>query len=86
MLYFDLGRRFDAVVCLFSSIGYMRTAALGVLVMAIGCLLFIPASSSAMFAVFLFALFVLAAGITTVQPLPSRRQAGPAVRRRRGAA
>jgi ubiquinone/menaquinone biosynthesis C-methylase UbiE len=25
MLDFDLGRRFDAVVCLFSSIGYMRT-------------------------------------------------------------
>ncbi|MFM1885332.1 MAG: hypothetical protein RL026_489 [Pseudomonadota bacterium] len=47
--------------------GYMRTAALGVAVMAAGCLLFIPASSSATFAVFLFALFVLAAGITTVQ-------------------
>lgn len=27
MLDFDLGRRFDAVVCLFSSIGYMRTVA-----------------------------------------------------------
>jgi MFS transporter, FHS family, L-fucose permease len=47
--------------------GYMRTAALGVAVMATGCLLFIPASGSATFAVFLFALFVLAAGITTVQ-------------------
>ena len=25
MRYFDLGRRFDAVTCLFSAIGYMRT-------------------------------------------------------------
>jgi MFS transporter, FHS family, L-fucose permease len=47
--------------------GYMRTAALGVLTMAVGCLLFIPASKSGTFGVFLFALFVLAAGITTVQ-------------------
>ncbi|MEY4640187.1 MAG: hypothetical protein RLZZ227_181 [Pseudomonadota bacterium] len=47
--------------------GYMRSAALGVATMAGGCLLFIPASASGMFAVFLFALFVLAAGITTVQ-------------------
>ncbi|MGV3593482.1 MAG: sugar MFS transporter [Gammaproteobacteria bacterium] len=57
-------------------VGYMRTAALGVATMALGCLLFIPASSSGTFAVFLFALFVLAAGITTVQvvanPLISR--------------
>jgi MFS transporter, FHS family, L-fucose permease len=48
-------------------IGYMRTAALGVATMAVGCLLFIPASNSGTFAVFLGALFVLAAGITTVQ-------------------
>jgi FHS family L-fucose permease-like MFS transporter len=47
--------------------GYLRTAALGVLTMAIGCLLFIPASRSGLFAVFLGALFVLAAGITIVQ-------------------
>ncbi len=47
--------------------GYMRTAAVGVATMALGCLLFIPASASGMFAVFLMALFVLAAGITTVQ-------------------
>lgn len=57
-------------------VGYMRTAALGVATMALGCLLFIPASTSATFGVFLFALFVLAAGITTVQvvanPLISR--------------
>jgi FHS family L-fucose permease-like MFS transporter len=48
-------------------VGYMRTAALGVATMAVGCLLFIPASASGTFAVFLGALFVLAAGITTVQ-------------------
>lgn len=47
--------------------GYMRTAAIGLLTMTAGCLLFIPASSSGMFGVFLLALFVLAAGITTVQ-------------------
>ena len=48
-------------------IGYLRTAALGVLIMALGCLLFIPAARIGVFAVFLGALFVLAAGITTVQ-------------------
>ena len=48
-------------------IGYLRTAALGVLIMAAGCLLFIPAAQIGVFAVFLGALFVLAAGITTVQ-------------------
>lgn len=47
--------------------GYMRTAAIGLLTMTGGCLLFIPASSSGAFWVFLLALFVLAAGITTVQ-------------------
>jgi FHS family L-fucose permease-like MFS transporter len=48
-------------------IGYMRTAVVGVLTMAAGCLLFVPAAASATFVVFLFALFILAAGITTVQ-------------------
>jgi FHS family L-fucose permease-like MFS transporter len=47
--------------------GYMRTAVIGLLAMTAGCLLFIPASSSARFGLFLFALFVLAAGITVVQ-------------------
>jgi FHS family L-fucose permease-like MFS transporter len=47
--------------------GYMRTAAFGLVTMTAGCLLFIPASTSGMFGLFLFALFVLAAGITTVQ-------------------
>ncbi len=48
-------------------IGYMRTAVVGLLTMTAGCLLFIPASSSGVFATFLVALFVLAAGITIVQ-------------------
>jgi FHS family L-fucose permease-like MFS transporter len=48
-------------------IGYMRTAALGLVTMTAGCLLFIPASRSGLFATFLAALFVLAAGITIVQ-------------------
>jgi FHS family L-fucose permease-like MFS transporter len=48
-------------------IGYMRTASLGLLAMMAGCLLFIPASGSGIFALFLLALFVLGAGITIVQ-------------------
>jgi MFS transporter, FHS family, L-fucose permease len=48
-------------------IGYMRGAVAGLATMLIGCLLFIPASKSATFGVFLFALFVLASGITIVQ-------------------
>ncbi|MBS0366120.1 MAG: sugar MFS transporter [Proteobacteria bacterium] len=46
---------------------YLRAAAYGLLTMTAGCLLFIPASSSARFALFLSALFVLASGITLVQ-------------------
>lgn len=49
------------------AIGYMRTAALGLLTMCTGCLLFMPASVAHSFPVFLLALFVLAAGITIVQ-------------------
>ena len=48
-------------------LGYMRTAVAGLVVMTFGCLLFIPASMSGVFVAFLVALFVLAAGITTVQ-------------------
>ena len=48
-------------------VGYMRTAAIGLLMMMAGCLLFVPASSSGLFVTFLAALFVLAAGITIVQ-------------------
>jgi MFS transporter, FHS family, L-fucose permease len=48
-------------------IGYMRGAVAGLLLMMTGCLLFIVASHSARFGVFLGALFVLASGITIVQ-------------------
>lgn len=47
--------------------GHMRTAAIGLLVMSVGCLLFIPAANSGIYATFLGALFVLASGITIVQ-------------------
>jgi FHS family L-fucose permease-like MFS transporter len=53
----------------------------GLLTMTAGCLLFIPAASSSLFAAFLLALFVLAAGITIVQvvanPLISMLGAAP---------
>ena len=48
-------------------VGYMRAATIGLLTMMAGCLLFIPASRSGMFVLFLVALFVLASGITMVQ-------------------
>jgi MFS transporter, FHS family, L-fucose permease len=48
-------------------IGYMRSAVAGLLIMTTGCLLFVPASAHGVFSLFLVALFVLAAGITTVQ-------------------
>lgn len=47
--------------------GYMRAALIGLITMMAGCLLFVPASLSAVFEVFLLALFVLATGITIVQ-------------------
>ncbi len=47
--------------------GYMRSAVLGLSIMTVGCLLFVPASGSGNFAMFLLALFVLAAGVTIVQ-------------------
>lgn len=48
-------------------IGYMRGAVVGLLTMMTGCLLFIPASQTATYALFLFALFVLASGVVVVQ-------------------
>lgn len=48
-------------------IGYMRGAVAGLLTMMVGCLLFIPASKSATYAIFLAALFVLASGVVVVQ-------------------
>ena len=52
---------------LVKKIGYMRGAVAGLLIMMIGCLLFIPASQTATYALFLFALFVLASGVVIVQ-------------------
>ncbi|MES2147399.1 MAG: sugar MFS transporter [Pseudomonadota bacterium] len=48
-------------------IGYMRGAVAGLLTMMVGCLLFIPASQTATYGLFLFALFVLASGVVLVQ-------------------
>ena len=61
-------------------LGYMRSAVVGLLTMTVGCLLFIPASTHGLFNLFLLALFVLAAGITTVQVVanPLISMLGPA--------
>ncbi|MBN9504685.1 MAG: sugar MFS transporter [Altererythrobacter sp.] len=48
-------------------IGYMRGAVAGLLTMMVGCLLFIPASQTATYGLFLFALFILASGVVIVQ-------------------
>jgi FHS family L-fucose permease-like MFS transporter len=48
-------------------IGYMRGAVAGLLTMMAGCLLFIPASRTATYGLFLFALFILASGVVIVQ-------------------
>src|SRR5678815_145367 len=50
-----------------TAIGYQRTMVAGLISMATGALLFIPAASSASFPMFLGALMVLAAGITGLQ-------------------
>ena len=52
---------------LVKKVGYMRGAVVGLLAMMAGCLLFVPASRSATFPLFLLALFVLAGGVTIVQ-------------------
>lgn len=52
---------------LVKKIGYMRGAAFGLVTMMLGCLLFIPASKTAIYGVFLLALFVLASGVVIVQ-------------------
>src|SRR5262252_1376433 len=48
-------------------IGYQRTMVVGLLTMACGAFLFLPAASAASFPLFLTALLVLAAGITGLQ-------------------
>jgi MFS transporter, FHS family, L-fucose permease len=57
-------------------IGYMRSAVVGLLIMTAGCLLFIPGSYKGQFGLFLFALFVLASGITVVQVVANPLIAG----------
>ncbi|WP_295525762.1 sugar MFS transporter [Novosphingobium sp. Chol11] len=52
---------------LVKKIGYMRGAVAGLLIMTVGCLLFIPASQYATYSLFLLALFVLASGVVIVQ-------------------
>jgi FHS family L-fucose permease-like MFS transporter len=48
-------------------LGYMRTIALGLMVMAAGCLLFAPAAMTGLYPSFLGALFVVAAGMALLQ-------------------
>ncbi|WXK61176.1 sugar MFS transporter [Parerythrobacter aurantius] len=52
---------------LVKKIGYMRGAVVGLLTMMTGCLMFIPASQTATYWVFLLALFILASGVVVVQ-------------------
>ncbi|TCB77220.1 sugar MFS transporter [Acinetobacter sp. ANC 4173] len=47
--------------------GYIRSAIIGLAVMGIGCLAFIPATKILMFPAFLSALFILAVGVTVIQ-------------------
>ena len=52
---------------LVARVGFVRGIVIGLATMTAGCLLFIPASSAAIYPFFLVALFVLAAGITVLQ-------------------
>ena len=50
-----------------SRIGYLRAVVTGLLVMAVGCLMFSPAARLGVYPAFLAALFVMASGITLLQ-------------------
>lgn len=50
-----------------SKIGYKKGIVLGLATMALGCLIFYPASSERVFGLFILAYFTLAAGITILQ-------------------
>ena len=52
---------------LLQRIGYKKCLVTGLIVMAIGCLLLLPAAEIAFYPLFLFALFVTASGITLLQ-------------------
>jgi MFS transporter, FHS family, L-fucose permease len=62
--YFVIGLPGAALV---KRLGYMRSAVAGLLTMMAGCLLFVPASQTAAYPLFLLALFVLASGVVIVQ-------------------
>ncbi len=64
MAYFIVGIPGAKLV---KKLGYMRGAVAGLVTMMLGCLLFIPASQTATYGIFLFALFVLASGVVIVQ-------------------
>ena len=65
---------------LVSKLGYGRGITAGLLTMAVGCLIFLPAAATATYGLFLGGLFVLAAGITILQVAanPLIVQLGPA--------
>jgi len=48
-------------------VGYQRGAVIGLVVAAVGCLMFYPAAQQQVYPMFLLALFVLASGITILQ-------------------
>jgi MFS transporter, FHS family, L-fucose permease len=50
-----------------NSIGYQKTMVIGLLTMAVGAFLFLPAASAASYGLFLTALLILAGGITGLQ-------------------
>jgi FHS family L-fucose permease-like MFS transporter len=52
---------------LHSRLGYLKGVAVGLLLMALGCLLFTPAADAGVYPGFLLALFILASGVTIVQ-------------------
>jgi MFS transporter, FHS family, L-fucose permease len=52
---------------LIARVGYLKGIVIGLGVMALGCLMFVPAAGSGVYATFLAALFVLAGGITILQ-------------------
>lgn len=52
---------------LIARVGYLKGIVIGLSVMALGCLMFVPASASGVYVAFLAALFVLASGITILQ-------------------
>jgi len=52
---------------LVARLGYGKGIALGLAIMALGCLMFIPAAQMATYGIFLTALFILASGITLLQ-------------------